>query len=125
VQGVAEADQYSAVIRRLDQAFRSLADEAGEAERRQLAGQLSTSAFAAAALRRQVLAQAAADYLGRLAFPDGAAASHQARQDAWSELARGAERAAHFGQGGSYDDLAAARTERLRAVSLFQSAPSR
>jgi tetratricopeptide (TPR) repeat protein len=125
VAGVAEAGQYAAVVRRLDQAFRSLADDATEAERLMLAGQISPTSFGAGASRRRAQAQVVAAYLGRLAFPEEAATSHAARQTAWAGLARAAERAAQFAGSGNYDDLAAARGERLRAIAQLQAPRNR
>lgn len=125
VAGVAETGQYAAVIRRLDLAFRAFADDAAEAERRMLLSQISPSSFGQAAARRQAQAQAVADYLGRLAFPDEAAASHAAREAAWAGLARAAGRAVQFAGSGNYDDLAAARGERLRALAQLDVPKSR
>lgn len=123
VVGVAEPDQYAAVIRRLALAFHSLADESGQAERRILAGQMSLTTFRATAARQAAQAQVVADYLGRLAFPEAAAAAHQARQSAWSAFARAAGQAIRFADTGHYDDLAAARTTRLQALDLLDKTP--
>jgi hypothetical protein len=123
VLGVADSGQYAAVIRRLDLAFHALADEAEEAERWTLAGQVSLTAFRATAARRAAQAQVVADYLGRLAFPDDAAAAHQSRQSAWSALARAASQAIRFTDTGSYQDLADARTTRLQALSQLDRSP--
>ncbi len=121
VAGVPDAEQYGAVVRRLDLAFHALADDSEEAERRVLAGQLSVSDFGAAASRRGAQAKAAVDYLGRLAFPVNSEAAHMERQAAWAGLARAAERARQFADGGNYDDLASTRGERLRAVAQLEA----
>jgi Flp pilus assembly protein TadD len=123
VLGVAESGQYPAVIRRLDLAFHAQASEAAEAERRTLAGQMSLTTFRATAARRAAQAQVTADYLARLAFPEAAADAHQARQTAWSALARAAGQAVRFTDTGSYDDLAAARATRLQALGQLDQAP--
>ena len=60
---------------------------------------------------------------GRLAFPDDAAAAHEARENAWSGLARAAGQALRFADSGSYDQLAAARAERLQALGELNRAP--
>ena len=123
VAGVAESGQYAAVIQRLDLAFRATVDEAGEAERRIVAGQMSLATFRATSARRAAQAQVVADYLRRLAFPDDAAAAHEARENAWSGLARAAGQALRFADSGSYDQLAAARAERLQALGELNRAP--
>jgi tetratricopeptide (TPR) repeat protein len=123
VAGVPEAGQYAAVIRRLDQVFHALADEAEEAERWMLAGRMSPTDFGTTSRRRAAQAKVVAEYLGRLAYPDDGAAAHEARQEAWSGLLRAGERAVQFASAGSYDDLAAARSERLRALARLE--PSR
>jgi Flp pilus assembly protein TadD len=125
VDSVPETGQYAAVIRRLDLVFREMADEAEEAERRLLAGQLAVGTFGAGATRRLEQARGIAEYLDRLAFPDGGEAAHGARQEAWSGLQRSAEQARRFADGGSYDDLAAARGERLRALARLDPARAR
>jgi Flp pilus assembly protein TadD len=119
VAGVPEDGQYAAVVRRLDQLFRLLADEAEAAERRILAGQQSLTAFRGIAERRAAQARLAAEYLSRLAYPDSMRESHLGREQAWSGLARAGEHALRFGAGGTFNDLAAARGERLRAVAQF------
>jgi Flp pilus assembly protein TadD len=124
VAGVAEAGQYAAVIQRLDLAFRTLADDANEAERRMLQTQISLASFRRDAARRSAQAQVVADYLGRLAYPTEAATSHAAREAAWVGLSRAAERAVRFTSSGNYDDLAAARGERLRAVARLEGSRS-
>ncbi len=125
VLGVPDSGQYAAVTRRLDETFHGLADDAANAERRVLAGQMSLSTFRASTARRAAQAQVVADYLTRLAFPDGAAAGHQARQDAWGGLAKAASEAGQFADTGRYDALAAARADRLRAFSLLDGSPAR
>jgi tetratricopeptide (TPR) repeat protein len=125
VAGVAEEGQYIAVMRRLDQAFRSQADEAGDAERRVLLGQLPSSGFVTQAERRAARARAVSEYLGRLAYPEQGAAAHEAREKAWAGLAQASDRAARFSSGAAYEELGAARTERLRAGSLLDGVPLR
>jgi tetratricopeptide (TPR) repeat protein len=121
VDGVPEGDQYEAVVRRLDIAFRALADEAEEGERRLLSGQLSVSSYGASVARLQEQTRVTVEYLGRLAFPDGGEAVHEARQVAWAGLLQAAEQGRRFADGGTFDDLAAARGERLRAVARLDS----
>jgi Flp pilus assembly protein TadD len=125
VAGVPDSGQYEAVIRRLDQVFRLLADEAEEAERRVLAGQLSPAAFGTASARRLAQTRVVVEYLGRLAYPEGAAAEHQVREEAWSGLVLSGEQAILFAAGGTFNDLAGARGERLRAVGRLEPARSR
>jgi hypothetical protein len=125
VTGVADEGQYLAVMRRLDQAFRAQADEAADAERRILLGQLPSATFAAMAERRAARALAAAEYLGRLAYPERGATAHEAREKAWAGLARAGDRAGRFSSGAAYEELGAARSERLQALSLLNSAPLR
>jgi Tfp pilus assembly protein PilF len=125
VLGVPESGQYAAVIQRLDEAFHGLSDEAAEAERRVLAGQISLSTFRATSARRAAQSQVVVQYLGRLAFPDNAAAAHQAHQDAWAALARAAGEAGQFADTGRYDTLAASHADRLRALSLLGGSRAR
>jgi Flp pilus assembly protein TadD len=119
---VSEAGQYAAVIRRLDQAFRALSDEAGEAERRVLVGQLAPGELGKAAVRRGAQARVVTDYLQRLAFPPEEETAHHRREAAWSDLARAADQARLFAEGGNYEDLAAARARRLQAEARLPSA---
>ncbi len=108
------------MIRRLDQVFRLLADEAEEAERRILGGQQSVAAFQRTTERRVDQSRLVADYLSRLAFPPSEREAHLAREQAWIGMAKAGEHAARFGAGGTFNDLAAARGERLRAVAHFE-----
>jgi tetratricopeptide (TPR) repeat protein len=125
VDNVPEGDQYAAVLRRLDLAFRTLADEAEEAERRLLAGRLALSGFQVMSTHAQEQTRVVIAYLDRLAYPEGGAATHESRQAAWAGLARSSEQALRFAAGGTYDDLAVARGERLRAVARLDAAGER